>query len=460
MADAEAIVVGGGITGLAVAASLAERGRSVLLLEGSPRVGGTIVSERSDGYLIEWGPHSVLASAGPVFRLARAVGLADDWERAAKTARKRWVMRGGRLRALPTGPLGILTSTALPLSGRLRLLAEPFVRSRSPDEETVAEFFRRRFGASVVEHLADPFVGGVYGGLPEELELATAFPRLARLEDESRSVLIGALRDARTSAPEDAPTRRGTFTLREGMEQLPRAIAAHLDRLGVEMRLGSPVTELGQRGGRWQVGNAESEEGERCSAKSLVIATPAAVAGSLLSSTDPELATLVGEIPTASLALVSLGIDCHRIPGPLDGFGFLAPRGGPLRILGAIYDSSVFPSHAPEGKALITVFIGGRRRPGDLELGDAALAELAVVDLGRALGGSIEPARVAVRRWRGAIPQLVRGHRRRVDRIRARLTGLPGLALAGGWLGGVSMSGCIESAERAVSDLEERRNDR
>ncbi|MFQ5654145.1 MAG: protoporphyrinogen oxidase [Planctomycetota bacterium] len=460
--DAETLVLGGGITGLAAAHRLHRAGRDVLVVERAQRAGGVIDTEEVDGYRLEWGPHSILASASEVFELAEETGAATDLVPADAAALNRYIIRGGRLCRLPSGPLSFLTSSALSAAGKARLLLEPLQRRRraaegdpEDDGESVAEFFRRRLGRETQEYLVDPFVTGIYAGLTEELEAASAFPKLVEMERSAGSVFLGAirhLRQKRRSAPSAgrAPRRRGTWTLAAGMAHLPAGVAT---ALGARVLLGHEVTGLEPAAPGWRV-TAAGPEGERSlTAREVLIALPAHRAAPLLAPFEPEGADLLAAIPYAPVALLHVGARADLLPRALDGFGFLVPRSERMPILGSIWSSAIFPGRAPSGRALLSIFAGGRGDPGALELPEDELVERSLRGLWSAIGGEFAPELVRVRPIPRAIPQHTRGHQRRLRRLAELTARHPGLALAGGHIGGVSMGNCIESAWRAASML-------
>src|SRR5207245_2275932 len=65
--------------------------------------------------------------------------------------------------------------------------------------------------------------------------------------------------------------------------------------------------------------------------------------GHLLRYVDPALATLLGEIPYASSATVTLGYRREDVPNPLDGFGFVVPRTERRAVLACTFSSVKYP---------------------------------------------------------------------------------------------------------------------
>ncbi|HEY1252214.1 MAG TPA: protoporphyrinogen oxidase, partial [Thermoanaerobaculia bacterium] len=405
------VVVGAGLSGLAAGLASARRGDETVVLEASDRPGGVVRSERSGGYLLELGPNTVRPTP-EIFALVRELGL--EGEALYADARlPRYVDFRGALHAVPTSPPGLLATRLLTAGGKLRLLAEPLVPARrgGDSEESVRDFVARRLGPQVAERLVEPFVGGVFAGSAARLSAADAFPILAEWERKHGSLLAGALaaRGARKSAPAAVPPPpRGLLSFRDGLETLPRALAA---RLGGSLRLRTPVASIAPRDGRWVV--AAAGAGLECDR--VILAAPAERTRALVADFAPQAARALSEMPQPALAVLHLAWENGALRRPLEGFGHLVAPSGERRILGAVWSSSLFPGRAPAGRVLLTVFVGGARDPGAAALLDAELVTLAARDLVAEglVAGPPEPVRIT--RWERAIPQYERGHARRLS---------------------------------------------
>jgi oxygen-dependent protoporphyrinogen oxidase len=228
------IVVGAGIAGLSCARALARRGIETVVIESGSRVGGVIQTERINGFLVERGPNSLLPTA-PTFQLLEEIGLLDTLITANRNA-ARYVVVNGDLRKIPLG--------ALSLQGMARALAEPFVRSKSHEDESVADFFRRRLGREAHDRLAAPFIGGIYAGNAEKLSIAAAFPRLVEMEREYGSIMAGMLRGSgkkKEGTARSTRRRRAISSFPEGMETLPQRMAE-----GLHVELNSSHVRIGK----------------------------------------------------------------------------------------------------------------------------------------------------------------------------------------------------------------------
>ena len=457
-------IAGGGISGLTLALQLGDRasdvegGLEVVVLEARDRLGGNIRTEQVDGYTMEAGPNGFLDNAPATLDLVRRLGLEDRLQPADPRAARRFLYRDGRLHLLPSGPGGLLTTRALSLRGRLRVLGEPLVR-RGPEavDESVHAFASRRIGAEAASVLVDAMVSGVFAGDARQLSLGSAFPRMAAMEAEHGS-LIRAMAARRKRRKEDDPAGGpagpgGTLTsFDEGMSVLVDGLGA---ALGPAVRTGRPAVGLEQQGGRWRV---RLEDGGAVDADAVVLTVPSARAATLLGPVDEGLAAVTGSIPAAGLAVLALGYRVADVGGSApDGFGFLVPRGQGPRILGCLWSSSIFPGRAPEGHVLFRCMIGGARDDEAVSLDEGELMDVVRRDLRTTMGITGGPRFVRIYRWPAGIPQYTIGHAERLERIQARLRDLPGLHVGGSAYHGVSMNACIASApaqaERVLQDL-------
>ena len=442
-------IVGGGIAGLSLAFELQKRARAgapiePLVLERAPRAGGNLRSERADGFLCEWGPNGFLDSVPETLALVRETGLSGRMVVSDDRARRRFIYRRGRLHELPAGPAGFAASGLLSVRGRLRVLGEPFARSRAPGDETIHAFASRRIGREAADVLIDSMVSGVFGGNARELSLRACFPKMWQMETEHGSLvraLIARRRQRRGSGdPVGAPAGRLTSFV-GGVEDLIHGLVA---ALAGAVRVESAVERVEPaEGGGWRL----VLEGERrVDADALVLAIAASASASIVSGFDPGLAASLRSIPAAPLAVVCLGYAAADLPRALDGFGFLVPRGEGLRSLGALWDSSIYPGRAPEGQALIRVMIGGAHDPAAITLDDHDLTGIARADLATAMALTRRPVFTRVFRHFGGIPQYTVGHLDRLARIDARLAAHPGLFVAGNSYRGVAINACVADA--------------
>ncbi|PYN57088.1 MAG: protoporphyrinogen oxidase [Candidatus Rokuibacteriota bacterium] len=455
------VVVGGGIAGLAAAHRAVELARErgialeLTLLEARERLGGTIATERMGGFLVEAGPDSFLSEKPWALALCKRLGVEDRLTRTDDRFRKVYVWRAGRLHPLPDGfqllgPTRLAPFLRSPLfswPGKLRMALDLVLPRGGADDESLGAFVRRRLGREALERVAQPLVAGIYTADPDDLSLAATLPRFLELEKRERSILLALWRAARTAPqPGTSGARWSLFvTFKEGMEELVATLASRLP-VGAAL-VKHPVTGVERRGEAWRV---DIDASGPMAADRVILATETHVAARLLRYVDPSLATLLGEIPYASSATISLGYRHADVPHALDGFGFVVPRIEGRALLACTFSSVKYPGRAPAGHVLLRCFVGGALDERILELDDASLARRARDELGQALGIKAEPVLTRLFRWPAAMPQYHVGHLARVETIERRLAGLPGLRLAGGAYRGVGIADCIRAGEDAA----------
>lgn len=468
-------VVGGGIAGLATANRLLElaaaRGipMALTLLETRARLGGTIVTERTDGFVIEGGPDSFISEKPWALDLCQRLGLGPALIGTRDEHRRTFIVRDGALYPLPEGFLLLAPTRLWPLvvsplfswTGKLRMALD-LVLPRAPaaGDESLASFVVRRLGRETLERVAQPLVSGIYTADPDRLSLAATMPRFLEMERRHRSVILGMLRQqpARPDAPrrdeggggggEESGARWSLFvSLDDGMQRLVDTIAARLPRSAA--RLGTAVATIapGATAGEWRVVLAG---GDVIEADAVVLATPAHVAAQLVRDLDPLLANDLASIPYASSATVTLAYRRADVPHQLDGFGFVVPLVERRRIIACTFSSVKYPGRAPADTVLLRSFAGGALQASMSELDDGALEAAVRSELAALLGVSAQPILVRIHRHPNAMPQYHLGHLERVSSIEQRLARHPGLTVAGNAYRGVGIPDCVRSGEGAA----------
>lgn len=442
----DVVVVGAGPTGLAAALELERRGREVRVLDAGERPGGTLRTERHQGFLIERGASTLRVSA-PALAAIQACGLEPLLQRAAPASRNRFLVRGGELVPVPMGPLAFATSGLLSAKGKWRLVREPFQARGDGADESVAEFVSRRLGSEALEGLVGPFLIGVYAGDERSLGAEAVFPSLVDYERNAGSILRGALRGMLAGGPRGLA---GTWSGREGLGGFAERMALELRG---DVRTQSRVHRLARDGDVWRVAVETPQGSEELAAARVVVATEAFHAAELVADLDTEAARLAGDVTYRPVASLALDIDPERASRPIEGFGFLVPRDEGMELLGTLFMSRLFPSRAPEGRVLATAMVGGARWPGVMDATDDEILARTRAALERILGLKDGAELLTLTRWERAIPQPGPGHRHLVRTLRERLSAFPGLALAGGWLDGVGVAGSLASGARVGAEI-------
>ncbi len=467
------VIVGGGISGLAAAHRLIEHNKhaarpvEVLLFEAGARLGGTIHTHCRNGFILEGGPDSFISEKPEAVELAKKIGLGAHLIETRDAHRRSFVVRGGRLHPTPEGfqllaPsrfLPFVTSDIFSWTGKARMALDLILPRRAgangSDDETLAQFVRRRFGQEALERMAQPMVGGIYTADPERLSLRATMPRFLEMERTDRSLILAMWRAQRRQS---AQVARGTSGARYslflsfdgGMQMLTDQLASLLPDGAVRLNTKVESLNFNDESGRWNLHTAARGIIE---ANAVCLALPAHAAASLLRDVDAPLAGELGGIEYASTATVNLAYRRADIPHPLDGFGFVVPFIERRTTLACTFSSVKFAGRAPDGYALLRAFVGGALQPETFALDEEALTRAVREDLRELLGIERLPLFALVEKWPRSMAQYHLGHIARVERIRQRLSNFPTLQLAGNAYGGAGVPDCIRGGEAAAEQL-------
>lgn len=469
------VIVGGGISGLATAFALQEQAAQAglplrcTILESDPSWGGKIVTHRIGDIVTEAGPDSFLSQKQAGLDLCMKLGLADQLINTNETGKKACVLHRGRLHDLPEGLLSFvpkqlgpfLQSGLLSWVGLIRMGLEFAVPPGSPrDDESLAEFLRRRFGVQAYERLLEPLMAGIYAGDAEQMSLRATFPRFFELEQQHGSIMRGmmAAKKSASSSASSQPRRTMFVSLKNGLSELVSALTTRLMQQGVELRAGVQVDALRVRShelGRWMY-DLILQDGSALSAESVVLATPAYVSADLLRPLTPIAGGLLDLIPYASTATIALAFP-RTLTSAIEGFGFIIPRREQRDLIAATWTSLKWPHRAPTDQLLVRCYVGGVGREDILQREDQALVAAVREELANICGIKAEPVYTEVNRWWKAMPQYTIGHLDRLVQLDAALSRYPGLVLTGAAYRGVGIPDCIRdgavAAGQVVRDL-------
>jgi len=458
------LVVGGGITGLAAARSLALAGVPVTLLEAGPRLGGKIATEHAAGFLLEHGPDSFLATRPAAIALARELGLGSELV-GTQDPRAVYIRHPGSLVPMPEA-LGLVLPTKVLPFARTRLFSWPekarmardlvAPRSLGPDDIAVGTYLRRRLGSPIVERLAGPLVGGVYGTPIDQLSLDAVVPQLRTAEAEHRSLLRAGLADGRKQremAAKRPPGAKplGVFqSLRGGMGTLVDALADSLAVAGADVRTGVAVRAM-SRAGSGVAARLDDGSIERFDAA--IVAAPAPVAAWLLEAEVPGAAAALETIPHGTSILVTLAYPRAAVGRQLVGHGYLVPPTEGGAISACTWSCEKWAGRAPDDAVLLRMFV--RDEGTWTSLPEADLVAAARADAEATLQVSGEPQLVRVSRWDGAMPRYTVGHLERARAVEEAVSAWPAVTVAGASYRGVGLPDCITSGLAAATRTRE-----
>jgi oxygen-dependent protoporphyrinogen oxidase len=448
-------VIGGGISGLSLAFLLLEKDPSseIMVFESEKRIGGKVWTDKAEGFLCEGGVNGFLDNKPKTLELSSRIALKPL--RSNDASRKRFIFSEGTLHRLPESPPAFLGSGLLSLTGRLRVMAELIIPGNAKEEETLADFARRRLGREAYEKLIDPMASGIYAGNPETLSLRACFSKVYDLEMKHGGLIRGMLALQRERKKVGSKEKVGAgpggvlTSFYNGMGEMTDAIK---NILGDRLRTGYKAMAVERKGKGFAV---SFSNGQSVETDTLVIAAPAYAASGMLKTADARMSSLISGIQYPSLSVVCFGYKKERISRSLDGFGFLIPSREGRKILGTLWDSSIFPNRAPEGYVLLRSMVGGARAS---ELGrenDSRLIDHVKKELDYIMDIKSDPDFIRIYRHEMAIPQYTVGHLERLKDIDSLLSRHKNLYLTGNAYRGIGVNDCIENSFRLADRIAE-----
>lgn len=467
------IIIGGGIAGLAAAVHLKAGAKAhgktvdVLLLEKNGRIGGKILTERHDKYLIEGGPDSFLPEKVWSVNLAKHLGLGPEMLPSNDEFKGTFIYSNNELHSLPEGVMLMVPTSFWPMAkshliswpGKIRMGMEVFVPKRKfIEDESLASFVTRRLGRECLEKIAEPLVAGIHTSNPDNMSVLATFPRFVQMERNSGSLILGMLSamkkrpHATLSGPPPkpgAPKMTYFMSFKNGMQTLSRACADYIGRDSI--RLGAAAKAVEPRGRGYSV---ILENGEALEADNVMIGTAAYDAAEMVKGFDATLAAQMGKIEWSSSATVSIAFRKEDINVPLKGFGFIVPRVEGRRVNAATYSSIKWSFRAPDDVVLIRVFIGGGHHEELVQdLDDSGMVRMVLEELDTILGLKANAQFSKVYRWFKGMPKYTVGHLDRITLLDRMLSTHPGLHLIGCSYKGIGIGDCVHEAQIAAEKI-------
>lgn len=440
-------IIGAGLTGLTTAFYLKKHGVKFHVFEKDSHFGGVIKTHQENGFTFESGPNTGAMSRPEAAELFE--DLKDDCtlEIADENAKARWIWMGNKWHTIPSGLIGGITTPLFSFSDKLRLLGEPFRKKGTNPEETIADLVRRRMGKTFLRNVVDPFISGVYSGDPEKLVTQYAIPKLYQLEQNYGSFIGGGFKKSKEPKTEfEKKATKEVFSAKGGLENLVKALVKHISKENISLNCKDLALSYSEN--KKYTINGDLTEFTH------VISTAGAYSlASLFPFLPMEKVDAVKQMEYAKVTQVSLGFKQWK-GIPIQSFGGLVPSAEKRNVLGILLLSSFLKNRAPKGGALLSVFVGGVRKPELIEYSDKKLLELVSGEVKEMMGlQDFNPDLVKIFRYPYAIPQYSFESKDKLEAISTLENEFPGLMLAGNIRDGIGMADRIKQGRNIADQI-------
>lgn len=449
----DVIVLGAGLTGLTTAYHLNKAGVKMVVLDSKAEVGGVIATSSKNGFVFERGPNTGVVGSPEIAELLEALHPDCVAEYGNEKVSKRFILYKGKWQALPGGLWGGITTPLFTWKDKFRILGEPFRKKGTNPEETLADLVKRRMGDSFLDYAIDPFILGVYAGDPAYLIPKYALPKLYNLEQNYGSFVKGAIKKAKLPKTEREKKATGkVFTVKGGLGVLAKTLYTKIGTdkflLGVSGIQVKPV----ENGFEVSFTNNQGEA-VTLLARKVVSTIPAFELPKVLSFVDEHLLNLVSQVFHPQVVEIAVGFNQWN-GVPIDGFGGLIPFKEKREIMGVMYMSSLFENRAPEGGALITVFVGGARRQDLPQRSDDELRTIVAKEFKELMGvPKFKPDLFEIIRHKHAIPQYGSESKARFEAADKIQQQFPGLIVGGNLRNGIGMSDRVKQGTELANEI-------
>ena len=447
----DVVIIGAGLTGLTMAFYLKRAGLSVAVIEKSNQTGGVIQSHFEEGFLFESGPNTGVLSNPEVVELFDDLGESCKLLTANTEAKKRLIWKEQKWHALPSGPISAITTPLFTLKDKFFVLGEPWRKPGTNPMESLSDFVKRRLGKSFLDYAVDPFVSGVYAGNTDYLVPKYALAKLYNLEQKYGSFVRGQMKigKERKNDPRMQKVTRDVYSAENGLSQMTIALAAAIGDDNIY--LNSENATIKPINDQFEVITTKKGSKIVFNCKKTITTIGGYAIPAVIPFVDDQLLKPFAELKYAKVVQVILGY--KKWNGiDINAFGGLVPSKENKKILGVLFTSSFFNGRAPEGGALLSVFLGGMRRPQQIEMSDNQLKEMLSRELPPMMGlDSFSPDMIRIFRYQHAIPQYGADSKERFENIETIQRNYPGLILAGGIRDGIGMADRIKQA-RTIAD--------
>ena len=448
----EIVIIGAGLTGLTIGFYLNKVGIDFRIIEKSGKIGGVIQTVSEQGFVYETGPNTGVVSHPEMSELFEDLAGKCSLETADPTAKRRLIWKNRMWHALPSGLISAVGTPLFSWYDKFRILGEPFRKKGTEPDETLAELVKRRMGVSYLDYAIDPFISGIYAGDPGKLVTRYAMPKLYQLEQDYGSFIKGSIKKAKL--PKDERTKKATrevFSAKGGLSRLIEALTESIGQDKIILNVKDTIVQPGDN--RFKIQATTEQQLLNLETKQLITTCGGYALGSLLPFLNKEEIAPFNELQYAAVTQVLLGFKNWKGMS-LKAFGGLVPSKENKNILGVLFTSSFFEGRAPKNGAVLSVFMGGTKRPEMILMNDEEIQSLLDKELPRMLGDrNLSPDMIRICRYPKAIPQYTKITGIRYKTIEDIQQKYPGLILAGNIRDGIGMADRVKQGRTIAEEL-------
>ncbi|PLX24426.1 MAG: protoporphyrinogen oxidase [Salinivirgaceae bacterium] len=443
-------IIGAGITGLTLAYYLKKKNVNVAVVENADKIGGVIHTLKKNGFTFETGPNTGVLSNPELAELFEELDLVE-LETANEDSKKRWIMKNNKFRAIPSGLIGGIRTPLFTFKDKIRILGEPWRKTGTDPNESLASLVRRRMGKSFLDYAVDPFISGIYAGDPEKIIPKYALPKLYNLEQEYGSFIKGAIKKKKEPKTErDLKATKEVFSAKDGLEHLVKALGVSISEENIYLNCSNDKIESLERG--FKTTFSQNNETFEIISQKVITTIPSFELPNLLPFISSDKLEPITALEYAKVVQLVLGYNNWK-GIKLDAFGGLIPKLENKKILGILFPSSIFENRAPKDGALLSVFMGGMRHPEVIDLKDEQILDIAVEEVKNTLKETQDPDLHHVFRYMHAIPQYTITSPERLSAIETIEQKYPGLILAGNIRDGIGMADRVKQASEISKNI-------
>lgn len=449
-----AVIIGAGLTGLTTALYLKKAGWDVLVLEKESEIGGAMKTITEDGFTFETGANTGVLGNPEVAELFDELSAYTQLEIANSEAKKRLILKNGKFHALPTGLYSAVTTPLFSFYDKFRILGEPFRKKGTNPDESVAQITRRRMGRSFLDYAIDPFVSGIYAGNPEQLTTRYALPKLWALEQNYGSLIKGGIKRSKQMQHDERLKRatRDVMAAYGGFGKLIQALATSVGNNNIKC-LATNIQLQQANNNQWQVSFNQNNTANVVNTNYVISTIGAHALPPILSFVPQHLLNDITNVTYAKVIQITLGFKQWK-GGTLKAFGGLIPSKENRKILGVLFTSSFLKNRAPEGGALLAIYMGGIRHPEVMQLSDDEIKTTVLQEVSTILQcPNLQPDLVRIFRHPYAIPQYEKNTEQRLAAIDEVQKQYPHLIIAGNLRNGIGMADRVKQARTIAEQL-------